>query len=78
MIFNDYVKTGQFMYMAEANGMDNLVTTREAQIQAIIHDLRECGGRPSNIQIVQACRTHGIYSLSAKEMRRIENALGYW
>lgn len=78
MIFNDYVKTGQFMYMAETSGMDNLVDTREAKIQAIIHDLRECGGHPSNIQIAQTCRAHEIYSLTAKEVHRIENALGYW
>ena len=36
MNFNDMVKSGYFMYMAEAEGCDNLVSTRTAKINAAI------------------------------------------
>ena len=32
--FNSMVNSGYFMYMAEAEGLDNLVTTRTARINA--------------------------------------------
>ena len=31
----------RYLFMAEANGMDNLVTTRTARINAVINDLKE-------------------------------------
>ena len=36
--FNDAVKSGFFMYMAEAEGQDDLVNTRQAKINAVIRD----------------------------------------
>ena len=36
----DAVDSGYFCYMAEAEGLDNLVDTREAKINAIINDLK--------------------------------------
>lgn len=40
MIFNDMVKSGYFMYMAEAEGYSNLVSTRTSKINAIIKDFK--------------------------------------
>lgn len=39
MKFSDMVEPGYFMYMAEAEGYDDLVNTREAKINAVI---KEC------------------------------------
>lgn len=39
MKFSDMVDSGYFMYMAEAEGYDNLVNTKEAKINAVI---KEC------------------------------------
>ena len=39
MKFSDMVDSGYFMYMAEAEGYDDLVNTKEAKINAVI---KEC------------------------------------
>ena len=51
MKFKDMVDSGYFMYMAEQSGMDNLVNTRTAKVNAVIKDLQyavSCGEDPYN------------------------------
>ena len=75
MNFNDMVKSGYFMYMAEAGGHDNLVTTRTAKINASIKELRSLfqrGYNPNNY-IDTVLANHGLTEdmLSDAECARI-------
>lgn len=77
--FSDAVKSGYFMYMAEAEGKDNLVNTREAKINAIINDLRllsrdELRGNPDYF-LRKACRAHGLEDITQKEVAKIQIAI---
>lgn len=63
-----------FMYMAEAEGVDSMVNTRTARINAIGRELREAGyaGQvvPSEV-FVDVCRKHGVTYVSTSEIDRI-------
>ena len=81
MTFNDMVKSGYFCYMAEAEGMDYLVNTREAKINAIINDLKatprnELSAAP-NACLMGVAAKHGIdwTDLSFTEIHKIEREL---
>lgn len=81
MNFNDMVKSGYFMYMAEAGGHDNLVSTRTAKINAVIKDLRNYrlrGYNPNNY-IDTVLARHGLAEdmLSDAECERINNEVMY-
>ena len=67
----------RYLFMAEANGMDNLVTTRTARINAVINDLKEYikQGKDINDTVLQEniCSQHGLSlnDLTQKEIRDI-------
>ncbi len=71
----------RYLFMAEANGMDNLVTTRTARINAVINDLKEYikQGKDINDTILQEniCSQHGLSlnDLTQKEIRYIEKII---
>ena len=78
---NDAINSGYFCYMAEAEGMDYLVNTREAKVNAIINDLKatprnELSAAP-NACLMGAAANHGIdwKDLSFAEIRKIEREL---
>ena len=75
--FSDAVTSGFFMYMAEAEGFDNLVNTREAKLNAIIKDLRGLGSRlardPDRF-LEEACLMHNIEPTPA-EIKYIERGV---
>lgn len=81
MNFNDMVKSGYFMYMAEAEGHDNLVSTRTAKINAVIKDLRNYRLRGYNLNnyIDTVLARHGLAEdmLSDAECERINNEVMY-
>lgn len=62
MLFNDMVNTGYFMYMAEAEGHDNLVNTRTAKVNAVIKDLKDIKGKvyDPNPYIPEVLAKHGL------------------
>ena len=75
------INSGYFCYMAEAEGMDYLVNTREAKVNAIINDLKatprnELSTAP-NACLMGAAANHGIdwEDLSFSEIRKIEKEL---
>lgn len=77
--FSDAVNSGFFMYMAEAEGKDNLVNTREAKVNAIINDLRymdrsELRGNPDYF-LRKACRAHNLEDITQKEIAKIQIAI---
>ena len=71
----------KYLFMAEANGMDNLVTTRTARINAVINDLKEYikQGKDINDTVLQEniCSQHGLSlnDLTQKEVRYIEKIM---
>lgn len=75
MFFNDMVKSGYFMYMAEANGYDGLVSTRAAKINAVIRDFKSLvrQGKNPNDFIDEVLELHGIDgdSLTDAEVKKI-------
>jgi hypothetical protein len=66
-----------YFYMAEAEGFDNLVNTREAKLNAIIKDLRGLGSRlaqdPDRF-LEEACLMHNIEPTPA-EIKYIERGV---
>ena len=79
MKFSDMVEPGYFMYMAEAEGYDDLVNTREAKINAVIKDLQyvvSCGENPYN-HLDRILFNHNLCEemLSDDECRRISNCV---
>ena len=72
--FTDAVDSGFFCYMAEAEGLDNLVSTREARINAVIKDARAQVRRNilSSVDLWDICSKHNLDSLTTNEMTRIE------
>jgi len=78
MLFNDMVKSGYFMYMAEAEGKTNLVNTRTAKINAIIKDFKYIvqQGKDPNLYIDDVLAGYGLTEdmLTQKECERI---MGY-
>lgn len=78
MIFNDMVKSGYFMYMAEAEGCTGLVSTRTSKINAIIKDFKylvSCGYNP-NEYIHEVLAKYGLNEnlLTDAEIRKINGA----
>jgi len=79
--FNEAVNSGFFCYMAEAEGLDYLVNTREAKVNAIINDLkatpRNVLAAAPNACLEGAAAKHGInwLDLNSKEISKIERAL---
>ena len=71
----------RYLFMAEANGMDNLVTTRTARINVVINDLKKYikQGKDINDTILQEniCSQHGLSlnDLTQKEIRYIEKMI---
>lgn len=70
MGFSDMVNSGYFMYMAEAEGLDYLVNTRDAKLNAI---KRELPYNPSYEDLKNSCLKHGIDLLSEKEYNYLLN-----
>lgn len=71
----------RYLFMAEANGMDNLVTTRTARINDIINDIKKYikQGKGINNTISQEkiYSQHGLSlnDLTQKEIRYIEKMI---
>ena len=79
MKFKDMVDSGYFMYMAEAEGHDELVNTRTAKINAVIKDLQyvvSCGENPYN-HLDRILFSHNLCEemLSDEECQRISNCV---
>lgn len=79
MKFKDMVDSGYFMYMAEAEGHDELVNTRTAKINAVIKDLKyvvSCGENPYN-HLDRILFSHNLCEemLSDEECQRISNCV---
>ena len=78
--FSNAVKSGQFMFMAEAEGYDGLVNTRLTKINAAARDVEKIfkgqttSGTLSAI-ISSAARTHGIYDLTPQEIEYIKQRI---
>lgn len=81
-MFREMVDSGYFMYMAEAEGYDDLVDTRTAKINASIKDfkyIKEYGGNPNEC-IHEVLAEHGLSEnlLTDAECERIMNEVnGY-
>ena len=79
MKIKDMVDSGYFMYMAEQSGMDKLVNTRTAKINAVIKDLQyvvSCGENPYN-HLDRILFNHDLCEemLTDEECRRISNCV---
>ena len=70
--FTDAVKSGFFCYMAEAEGLDYLVNTRIAKLNAVKKELRKPG-----ITLEEACLNHGITSISEDELYELTGDYNY-
>jgi len=77
MNFNEMVNSGYFCYMAEAEGLDDLVSTRTAKANAVIREAREqarlLGG--ASVNLYSICARHGLTDLTDKERRYIETGV---
>lgn len=81
-MFNEMVKSGYFMYMAEAEGKTGLVNTRTAKINAIIKDFKSLvqNGMNPNKYINMVLSKYGLSEdeLTDREVRKINEAInGY-
>jgi len=78
-MFKDMVNSGYFMYMAEAEGYDNLVNTKTARINAAIKDFQKLyrDGYDPNEYVNEVLSAHNLSedSLTEKEIRRINSAI---
>ena len=78
-MFKNMVKSGYFMYMAEAGGYDNLVNTKTARINAAIKDFQKLyrDGYDPNEYVNEVLSAHNLSedSLTEKEIRRINSAI---
>lgn len=78
-MFKEMVDSGYFMYMAEAEGYDNLVNTKTARINAAIKDFQKLyrNGYDPNEYINEVLSAHNLSedSLTEKEIRRINSAI---
>lgn len=79
MSFKNMVNSGYFMYMAEAEGFDNLVSTRTAKINAAIKDFKSLVRQDEdpNDYIDEVLSRHGLSerSLTREECERINRAV---
>ena len=80
MSFKSMVDSGYFMYMAEASGMDDLVSTRAAKINASIIDFKNLvkQGKNPNYYIDSVLAKHGLTEdmLTDNECKKIMRAIG--
>jgi hypothetical protein len=69
------MKRDYFLYMAEANGLDSLVSTREARINGCINDfllLARQGTDINDVRVRESVFTkHKIYDITRDEMKYI-------
>lgn len=82
MNFSNMVKSGYFMYMAEAEGHDELVNTRTAKVNAAIKDFKYLVRQRENPNdyIDTVLAKHGLTEdmLTSEEIERINRAInGY-
>ena len=68
---------GYFLFMAEAEGVDEIVNTRTAKINAIGKELREAGYAGQTVPsyvFTELCRKHGIpaYEITQEDISYIE------
>ena len=71
------ISQGQFGFMAEAEGQDDLVDTRDAKINAICNELNELDGVDKDDHIDGIVESKGIdvEDLTAAERSRIDRHL---
>ena len=73
--FNEAIKTGFLPYILEANGRDDLCSTRQAKINGIIKDFKYIvnQGEHPNDYISEVLAKHGLseQSLTKAESERI-------
>ena len=66
---------GYFLFMAEAEGVDEIVNTRTARLNAIGRELRDAGYAghevPASV-FLSYCNKHGIYDITQEEINYIE------
>ena len=78
-MFKNMVDSGYFMFMAEAEGFDNLVNTRTAKVNAVIKDFKYIisSGENPNDYIDDVFNRHNltIEELTEKEVERINNLI---
>lgn len=78
-MFREMVDSGYFMYMAEAEGFDNLVNTKTARINAAIKDFQKLyhNGYNPNEYIHEVLSAHNLSEdlLTEKEIQRINSAI---
>lgn len=78
-MFKEGIKSGYFMYMAEAEGMDSLVSTRTAKINASIKDFKSLvrQGKNPNYYIDSVLESHGLSEdmLTDAECNKIMRAI---
>ena len=79
MNFSNMVKSGYFMYMAEAEGHDELVNTRTAKVNAAIKDFKYLVRQQENPNdyIDAVLAKHGLTEdmLTSNEIERINKAV---
>lgn len=81
MFINDMINSGYFMYMAEAEGHDELISTKTAKINAAIKDFKKLKrqGEDPNEYIYEVLTNHGLSqnlltdAECAKIMREVNN-----
>lgn len=77
-MFKEMVDSGYFMYMAEASGMDSLISTRTAKINASIKDFKYIISQNQNPNdyIEEVLANHGLTEemLTDAECERINKA----
>lgn len=75
MFLSEMINSGYFMYMAEKEGFDSLVSTRTAKLNAIIKDFKYIvnQGENPNDYISEVLAKHGLseQSLTKAESERI-------
>ncbi len=77
--FNDAVKSGFVPYILEANGRDDLITTRTSKINASIRDFKSLvrQGKNPNYYIDEVLESHGLSEdmLTDAECNKIMRAI---
>lgn len=71
------ISLGQFLYMAEAEGVTDIVNTEEAKINAVINDLVNLVNRGINPEgfFNDVCIDNGLSHVSDKTIDRICKAV---
>ena len=78
-MFNDMINSGYFMYMAEKEGHDSLISTRTAKINAAIKDFKYIvnSGENPNDYIDSVLEKHGLTEnmLTDNEVYKINHCI---